>query len=371
MLPSAFAFFYSSKNKLSITRKCFQKEHMSASCTPVPTSKESEKDHFNCAEGSTTTISSVREGPAMSIKPEIYVCVATTDDVAAELLQGHANGSDGRAEGGCDEDKDMKIYKSMPDKCGAADDACVPRWLQEVMNRDEITVLSEAMRRNQVHESDLKFIDNDTLKEAGIVNGFSRAKILRRIETCWKQECSINSRAAVLMPKARDSKEQGPAGNLAENGSAVGWARLCTTPPQEDTKMEVFHRMTPAQQNKFLQMPSEQQKEMFEAMAKVLKEKERQKQPAETAVRSRLSAPGPGGLAGLRERRPQKGGDGGKRSLFSRSRNTSLSHILDRFPPSLVIGVIFLFSIFLLFNHKEPPRRQRLTQDWGEQRSHP
>jgi len=311
------------------------------------------------------TMSSVSEEPAESIKPEIHVCVpvppaplsvAVKDDVS-KLLQGHANGSDGRAEGGRGE-------------FGAADDPCVPRWLQEVMNRDEITVFSEAMRRNQVHESDLKFIDNDTLKEAGIVNGFSRAKILRRIEICCKQECSIDSRAAVLVPKAPDSTEQGPAGNLADNGSAVGWARLCTT-PQEDTKKEIFHRMTPAQQNKLLQMPSEQQKEMFEAMAKVLKEKERQKQPAETAVRSRLSAPGPGGLAGLRERRPQKGGDGGKRSLFSRSRNTSLSHILDRFPPSLVIGVIFLFSIFLLFNHKEPPRRQRLTQDWGEQRSHP
>ena len=325
-------------------------------------------------------ISSVSEEPSNSIKPEIHVCVAlpphppsplsvaAKDDVA-KLLQGHANGSDGRAEGCCDEDTDMKIHKSVTDKCGAADDPCVPRWLQEVMNRDEITVFSEAMRRNQVHESDLKFIDNDTLKEAGIVNGFSRAKILRRIEMCWKQEC-FDSRAAVLMPKARNIKEQGPAGNLAENGSAVGWSRLCTT-PQEDTKTEIFHRMTPAQQNKLLQMPSEQQEEMFEAMARVLKEKERQKQPAETAVRSRLSAPGPGGLAGLRERRSQKGGEGGKRSLFSRSRNTSLSHILDRFPPSLVIGVIFLFSIFLLFNHKEQPRRQRLTQDWGEKRSHP
>jgi hypothetical protein len=335
------------------------KRNMSESSTQAPTNKESAPAHFNSAEGSTMTMSSVSEEPAESIKPEIHVCVpvppaplsvAVKDDVS-KLLQGHANGSDGRAEGGRGE-------------FGAADDPCVPRWLQEVMNRDE------AMRRNQVHESDLKFIDNDTLKEAGIVNGFSRAKILRRIEICCKQECSIDSRAAVLVPKAPDSKEQGPAGNLAENGSAVGWARLCTT-PQEDTKKEIFHQMTPAQQNKLLQMPSEQQKEMFEAMAKVLREKERQKQPAETAVRSRLSAPGPGGLAGLRERRPQKGGDGGKRSLFSRSRNTSLSHILDRFPPSLVIGVIFLFSIFLLFNHKEPPRRQRLTQDWGEQRSHP
>ena len=80
--------------------------------------------------------------------------------------------------------------KSVTDKGGAADvPPCnVPRWLQEVMSRDEITVLSEAMHQNQVHESDLEFIDNDTLKKAGIVNGFSRAKILSRIKSMFKKE---------------------------------------------------------------------------------------------------------------------------------------------------------------------------------------
>jgi hypothetical protein len=80
--------------------------------------------------------------------------------------------------------------KSVTDNGGAADvPSCnVPRWLQEVMSRDEITVLSEAMHENQVHESDLEFIDNDTLKKAGIVNGFSRAKILSRIKSMFKQE---------------------------------------------------------------------------------------------------------------------------------------------------------------------------------------
>jgi hypothetical protein len=84
--------------------------------------------------------------------------------------------------------EDMKIHKSVTDKGGAADDPSsnVPRWLQEVMNRDEITVFSQALHRNQVQESDLEFIDNDTLKEAGIVNGFSRAKILSRIKIMFK-----------------------------------------------------------------------------------------------------------------------------------------------------------------------------------------
>ncbi len=86
------------------------------------------------------------------------------------------------------EKEDMKIHKSVTDK-GGDDPSCnVPRWLQEVMNRDEITVFDEAMHRNQVQESDLEFIDNDTLKEAGIVNGFSRAKILSRIKIRFKQE---------------------------------------------------------------------------------------------------------------------------------------------------------------------------------------
>ena len=86
--------------------------------------------------------------------------------------------------------EDMKIHKSVTDEDGAADDpfSNVPRWLQEVMNRDEITVFSQAIRRNQVQESDLEFIDIDTLKEAGIVNGFSRAKILSRKKTMFKQE---------------------------------------------------------------------------------------------------------------------------------------------------------------------------------------
>jgi hypothetical protein len=56
------------------------------------------------------------------------------------------------------------------------------------MKRDEITVFSQALHRNQVQESDLEFIDNDTLKEAGIVNGFSRAKILSRIKIMFKQD---------------------------------------------------------------------------------------------------------------------------------------------------------------------------------------
>jgi hypothetical protein len=83
----------------------------------------------------------------------------------------------------------MKIHKSVTNKGGAADDPSsnVPRWLQEVMNRDEITVFSQALHRNQVQESDLEFIDNDTLKEAGFVNGFSRAKILSRIKIMFKQ----------------------------------------------------------------------------------------------------------------------------------------------------------------------------------------
>ena len=88
------------------------------------------------------------------------------------------------------EKEDMKIHKSVTDEGGAADDPSfhVPRWLQDVMNRDEITVFSEAIRRNKVQESDLEFIDNDTLKEAGIINSFSRAKILSRIKIRFKQE---------------------------------------------------------------------------------------------------------------------------------------------------------------------------------------
>ena len=80
--------------------------------------------------------------------------------------------------------------KSVTDNGGAADvPSCnVPRWLQEVMSRDEITVLSKAMHKDQVHEADLEFIDNHTLIQAGIVNGFSRAKILSRIQIMFKQE---------------------------------------------------------------------------------------------------------------------------------------------------------------------------------------
>ncbi len=81
-------------------------------------------------------------------------------------------------------------FKSINDKDGAADlPSCnVPRWLQELMSKDEITVLSEAMHQNQVHESDLEFIDNDTLKKVGIVKDLSRAKILSRIRSMFKQE---------------------------------------------------------------------------------------------------------------------------------------------------------------------------------------
>jgi hypothetical protein len=89
-----------------------------------------------------------------------------------------------------EEEESGLSLKSVTDKGGAADvpSRNVPRWLQEVMSRDETTVLSEAMHQNHVHESDLKFIDNDTLKKAGIVNGFSRAKILSRIKILFKQE---------------------------------------------------------------------------------------------------------------------------------------------------------------------------------------
>ncbi len=88
------------------------------------------------------------------------------------------------------EKEGMKILKNVTFLGDAADDpSChVPRWLQEVMNRDEITVFSEAIHRNQVQESDLEFIDNDTLKGAGIVNAFSRDKILSRIKIRFKQE---------------------------------------------------------------------------------------------------------------------------------------------------------------------------------------
>ena len=45
---------------------------------------------------------------------------------------------------------------------------------------------------------------------------------------------------------------------------------------QEDTKTEVWQRMTPAQQKKFQQMSQEQQKQMFEALVRVhLQEKKR------------------------------------------------------------------------------------------------
>jgi hypothetical protein len=83
-----------------------------------------------------------------------------------------------------------KATADESEKGGAADvPSCnVPRWLQEVMSKDEITVLSEAMHQNQVHESDLEFIDNDILKKAGIVKGLSRAKILIRIRSMFKQE---------------------------------------------------------------------------------------------------------------------------------------------------------------------------------------
>jgi hypothetical protein len=68
---------------------------------------------------------------------------------------------------------------------GTADDAVrhVPRWLQEVMNADKITVLREVMRREQVQESDLEFFNEATLKEAGLVQAIltSYAKILREI----------------------------------------------------------------------------------------------------------------------------------------------------------------------------------------------
>ena len=45
---------------------------------------------------------------------------------------------------------------------------------------------------------------------------------------------------------------------------------------QDDTKKEVWQRMTPAQQKKFQQMLQAQQKQMFEALVKVhLQEKKR------------------------------------------------------------------------------------------------
>ena len=65
----------------------------------------------------------------------------------------------------------------------------------------------------------------------------------------------------------------------------VGKLALAKSPPeqdaeqqrlQEDTKNEVWQRMTPAQQKKFQQMSQEQQKQMFEALVRVyLQEKKR------------------------------------------------------------------------------------------------
>jgi len=45
---------------------------------------------------------------------------------------------------------------------------------------------------------------------------------------------------------------------------------------QDDTKKEVWQRMTPAQQKKFQKMSQEQQRQMFEALVRVyLQEKKR------------------------------------------------------------------------------------------------
>ena len=50
------------------------------------------------------------------------------------------------------------------------------------MADEEATILQEVMRQQYVKEADLKFFGEEALKEAGIANAITRAKMLRRIE---------------------------------------------------------------------------------------------------------------------------------------------------------------------------------------------
>ena len=72
--------------------------------------------------------------------------------------------------------------------------------------------------------------------------------------------------------KAREeTKRREPALAKSQSEQDAEQQRL-----QEDTKTEVWQRMTPAQQKKFQQMSQEQQKQMFEALVRVhLQEKKR------------------------------------------------------------------------------------------------
>ena len=67
----------------------------------------------------------------------------------------------------------------------AADLAPVPPWLWDDgkgMADEEAASLQEVMRQQHVKEEDLKFFGEEALKEAGIANAITRAKMLRRIQ---------------------------------------------------------------------------------------------------------------------------------------------------------------------------------------------
>ena len=67
----------------------------------------------------------------------------------------------------------------------AADLAPVPPWLWDDgkgMADEEAASLQEVMRQQHVKEADLKFFGEEALKEAGIANAITRAKMLRRIQ---------------------------------------------------------------------------------------------------------------------------------------------------------------------------------------------
>ena len=63
----------------------------------------------------------------------------------------------------------------------------LPQWLRDVMaSDDDAAALSQAMREQQVQETDLEFFNDEALKEAGIAKAISRAKMLGRIRDHFK-----------------------------------------------------------------------------------------------------------------------------------------------------------------------------------------